>query len=347
MSEIDFYVSSDGLVFRPMRGGKGGGGGGTTTTQTVQKNDPWEGQQPYLKTGFAEAEKIYNSNSPTYFQGQTVAGLNPTQQVAQGMTTQRALTGSPVLQAGQNEATKTLSGDYLKAGNPYISSLTDSINAAVRPGIDARFSGSGRYGSAGHEGATTSAITNALAPQLFGAYENERSRMGQMTTQAPTLAGADYTDINALANVGGQQQQQSQADINAAIEKHNFEQNVDANKLANYMNLIGGNYGGTMTGTQTQNAPSGGKGGSVVNDISSLGNAGANAYMAYSLSDVRLKTDIKRVGTTDGGLPVYTYRYKWGGPVQMGVMAQDVEKVMPDAVGEIGGFKAVDYGRVV
>jgi hypothetical protein len=64
-------------------------------------------------------------------------------------------------------------------------------------------------------------------------------------------------------------------------------------------------------------------------------------------SDIRLKTDIQRVGKTKGGLPIYTYRYKAGGPVQMGVMAQDVARVNPEAVEEIGGgYLGVDYGKV-
>ncbi len=61
------------------------------------------------------------------------------------------------------------------------------------------------------------------------------------------------------------------------------------------------------------------------------------------LSDRRLKTDIRRVGTTDAGVPIYTYRYVWGGPVQMGVMAQDV----PDAAFMTdSGFLAVRYEEV-
>jgi hypothetical protein len=59
-----------------------------------------------------------------------------------------------------------------------------------------------------------------------------------------------------------------------------------------------------------------------------------------------VKTDIKRVGSTDDGLPVYTFRYKSGGPVQMGVMAQDVERVNPAAVQEFNGIKAVNYGAL-
>lgn len=60
-------------------------------------------------------------------------------------------------------------------------------------------------------------------------------------------------------------------------------------------------------------------------------------------SDKRLKTDIRRVGQTDGGTPLYAYRYIWGGPVQIGVMAQDV----PEAAElDPSGYLRVNYDRV-
>lgn len=71
--------------------------------------------------------------------------------------------------------------------------------------------------------------------------------------------------------------------------------------------------------------------------------AGSASKAAITKSDRRLKTDIKRVGTTDAGLPVYTYKYKGDNLTHMGVMAQDVEEIFPTAVQEIDGFKAVDY----
>lgn len=64
------------------------------------------------------------------------------------------------------------------------------------------------------------------------------------------------------------------------------------------------------------------------------------------LSDRRFKTDIKRVGKTDDGLPVYTFRYIAGGPVIMGVMADEVETVKPEAVHNVGGVSFVDYALV-
>jgi hypothetical protein len=64
-------------------------------------------------------------------------------------------------------------------------------------------------------------------------------------------------------------------------------------------------------------------------------------------SDERVKDEIRQVGTLHNGLPVYAYRYKWGGPTQLGVMAQDVEQVNPEAVIEVEGIKMVNYDLAV
>ena len=65
-----------------------------------------------------------------------------------------------------------------------------------------------------------------------------------------------------------------------------------------------------------------------------------------SISDRRLKDDIRLVGRTFDGLNIYTFRYKGDPVVRMGVMAQEVLEVHPEAVGELDGYLAVDYGRI-
>lgn len=64
-------------------------------------------------------------------------------------------------------------------------------------------------------------------------------------------------------------------------------------------------------------------------------------------SDRRLKTDIIRVGTLDNGLPVYGFRYADGGPYQIGLMADEVQAVHPEAVKRVDGWDLVDYERAV
>lgn len=78
------------------------------------------------------------------------------------------------------------------------------------------------------------------------------------------------------------------------------------------------------------------------------GSLGSAAIMAPYLaaSDRRLKTDIKKIGQLPSGLHVYSFRYKWSNEKTIGVMADEVEQVFPEAVHEVNGFKAVDYSKV-
>jgi len=64
-------------------------------------------------------------------------------------------------------------------------------------------------------------------------------------------------------------------------------------------------------------------------------------------SDRRLKQHVEQVGALPNGLPLYSFQYIWGGPTFVGVMAQDVQRVMPDAVTTgPDGFYRVDYGML-
>lgn len=81
--------------------------------------------------------------------------------------------------------------------------------------------------------------------------------------------------------------------------------------------------------------------------VSSMGTWGP-ALLA--MSDRRTKKDIARIGKMDNGLPIYTFRYKWENPedqFHVGVMADEVERVVPDAVmTRPDGIKMVDYSMI-
>ncbi|QTU99541.1 MULTISPECIES: tail fiber domain-containing protein [Rhizobium] len=64
-------------------------------------------------------------------------------------------------------------------------------------------------------------------------------------------------------------------------------------------------------------------------------------------SDRRLKTDIRRLGTSPAGIPIYAFRYIWGGPLFVGTMAQDLLLIRPDAVHQgATGYYTVDYAKL-
>jgi hypothetical protein len=74
-----------------------------------------------------------------------------------------------------------------------------------------------------------------------------------------------------------------------------------------------------------------------------LGGAGIGAAVK---SDRRLKKNIKRIGTHVLGIGLYTWDYLWGEPFA-GVMADEVEQVMPEAiVMHPSGFKMVNYSML-
>jgi Chaperone of endosialidase len=66
-----------------------------------------------------------------------------------------------------------------------------------------------------------------------------------------------------------------------------------------------------------------------------------------SISDIRLKRDIARVGELDSGIDLYRYRYLWSDTIYVGVMAQEVATVKPEAVLRgADGYLRVDYARL-
>ena len=121
-----------------------------------------------------------------------------------------------------------------------------------------------------------------------------------------------------------------------------------------YANLLGG-LAGLGSSTQMQQTSSG-MTGQVIPGSSIFQQLAGAAGTAASLSksDIRLKTEIKRVGELENGIPVY--RWKWtkeakkivGDQGTLGVLAQEILNIMPEAV-SIGsdGYYQVDYGRVV
>lgn len=316
----------------------GGGGGGGGTTQTIQKSDPWAGQQDYLKDVYAKAQ-LASRNPMSFFPGQTYAGLSPETEMALQFQTGRALAGSPLTAAAQGELTKTLSGDYLSAGNPHFSAMMQQVSNQITPQVNAQFAAANRGNSGAHANALTSALADAGSRLAYENYGDERQRMVQGMLFAPQLAQQDYFDAAKLAEVGGVREDLQQQAINEAMQRHQFKQMEPWQRLQMYGNLVQGNVGSEGTSSTTQPRRS-------LSIGDALGGAAGLAGILGMLgvfSDARVKEDIRRVGETDEGLGVYTYRYKGSPVTQMGVMAQEVEQVHPEAVGNIGGIKTVRY----
>lgn len=144
--------------------------------------------------------------------------------------------------------------------------------------------------------------------------------------------------FNIAATGGAGMQANAQTGIDNAKGMNEYANGQAAQNLQNFMSIIGGQqWGGQSTGTSTQTSTP-----SVWNTIGSALGIGSSLY---KLSDRRIKHDIKCIGQADNGLPIYTFRYLNDAKqeLHMGFMAQDVEKVRPEAVSKVGGVMAVNY----
>jgi hypothetical protein len=129
----------------------------------------------------------------------------------------------------------------------------------------------------------------------------------QANAQAPDLLGA------AQSQYGG------------ALNAYNAQQ-------ASGSNFMGGLFG---LGAAALGGPMGGALGSALGG--GMFPSGLSPY-----SDRRLKRDIEIVGKYENGLTKYRWNYIWGEEGE-GVMADEVESLMPEAVGMRNGFKTVNY----
>lgn len=195
--------------------------------------------------------------------------------------------------------------------------------------------------------------------QLANAFNQQNAQFG--ATNRLAYDQMNQQDRQFGANYDYQQAQADMQNLMALLgygqqmdQYNNSLLGVDQNRAMALFGLIPGltptqvDVTGPMSSyMQAQQAAYNRQGQAANGLFGALGQIGAAAVPFFMPSDRRVKTDVSRVGTLDNGLPVYAYRYIWGGPMQIGVMAQDVEKVKPEAVTEFDGIKAVNYAEAV
>ena len=78
-----------------------------------------------------------------------------------------------------------------------------------------------------------------------------------------------------------------------------------------------------------------------------LSGIGSVVGIAAAFSDSRLKKDIKKIGTSLEGHNIYKFKYLDEDNEYIGVMAEEVYKKKPEAVGYMGnGYLGVDYNQI-
>jgi hypothetical protein len=193
-------------------------------------------------------------------------------------------------------------------------------------------------------------IQGALAqfrPQMLQSeIDAQYARLGGLTTLGQqSAAGVGSAGLQTGARVAGLEGQIGQARAGADLAR--------GKALSSVFNLpaqfLGAQIGGGQTPGFGNLFGGGGGGGEAIyanSPYNTLQDPGGIAQTNIGYSDIRLKTNIHRISTRPDGLGVYEFEYIWGGGKHIGLMAQEVLGIYPDAVGSVGRYYTVDYSRV-
>lgn len=218
--------------------------------------------------------------------------------------------------------------DYLAQPFDVNTATEDKINELGSARLDPRF--------AREQDALRTQLVNSGIRPGTAAYTAAMGDFGQTKNDA----------YNQLALNGRQQ----------AFQEASYERNQPLNEIGALLS------GSQVQGPQFVNTPQTSVGGvdytGLVNNkyqselASSQAKMGGLFGLASAgiglLSDRRAKTNIRRVGKLDNGLPVYSYRYNGQEQTHIGLMADEVQKIHPEAV-NVGadGYSRVRYDLAV
>lgn len=337
--------------------------GGKTATTTQQVQIPPEVLARYQNVN-ERAQQVAETPFQRYT-GEFVAPLSPTQQLGIGQTVAASQMAQPYYQAATQLGLSGAQGIRPGALDPgaYMNPYTQAVVQATlsplqqqqRQQLSQQQSEAVRSGAFGGDraglqraalmGQQAMGTAQAIAPLYRQGYSQalqtaqqqqglalsaEQANRAARAAAAQQLAGfgtgaqqAALAGAQGVMGAGTMEQQTRQA-LNAALLQQFQQERGYPFQVAQFLANIA--YGAPYPTTTTTTQP--------------VGFLGA-------LSDRRAKKDIRRVGKTDDGMPIYKFKYKGdpSGLTHMGLMAQDVEKEKPGAVGLAGGYKTVDYDR--
>lgn len=362
----------------------GGTSSAQQQTQTSSKTKPWKPTIPALQDIIGQIQGQLGNTTPTQYETEALDQIRANAQQGNPFTGQITSLANDLLSGGpdrsgivndaysryQQQTSPYTDPGYLDPyNNPAFKSYLDTTANDIADRVNSMFAGAGRDLSGMNMQTLARGISEGTAPIFANQYnQNVATQRGAQDALfgaggqvAGLLAGMDQTSLgNRAQGVGAAAEALGAQNYgaNQILQAEAARRGLPLGNIGNVSSLLlpiaglGSQSSGTATSTGTQTmspvqqalgwtqvASNFGKGvGGVMGGVQQLGGI---------FSDRRLKEDITPVGKLDNGLTVYSYRYKAGGPVHIGLMADEVEKIAPGAVGDIGGYKTVRYDLAV
>jgi hypothetical protein len=282
---------------------------GKKKSKSKTKTQPWAPVQPAILDAVNTASGIVRGNQGNL--DTLASGVRGQLPALQAM----AFGPNASLTAANGYAQDVLGGKYLNEGNPYLSGMLDETRQNVGNQVNQTFSMAGRTGGGNHVQRLGQGLASAENALRYQDYSAERDRMAQQASLVPGLSAAQFAGI---------------APWLAATQTAGNLPYAGVGALSPIIGLANG------SGTTTSSQP-GGWGTALM---------GAAASAApFIFSDPRLKKNVKKIGEREDGLGVYEYEYRQNvmpKGKQVGVMADEVAALRPDALGPlVGGFLTI------
>jgi hypothetical protein len=278
--------------------------------------------------------------------------------------------------ASERNLQDTAQGKYLSGANPYMDELISRSQRDAANQVAAKFAASGRYGSGNFSTAIADTTGRIATEARMQDYEQERARQMQANQQVDAARMARLGLANQTT-IADRQLKASLAQMAPGLDQARqtmsympYLTKLGAGQIQDEapwktLGLYAGIEGPLAQAFGEQTAESTAHATRVTDEIrnetkqgseskkttqedsplkSLLGGASLLTGLFGKLSDVRAKENIQRVGELDDGQKVYAYNYKGDPTPEIGLIAQEVEKVKPEAVATgPDGFKRVDY----
>jgi len=269
-----------------------------------------------------EQQRLYNTNTAS---DNYLADLGSQQlsRIGQSVSTPYSYEGLPSLDstAAQDAIMSRLDPAFQRDEEALRTRL---INQGIGQGSQAYNTEMGNFGQRMNDARTQAILSGQqynLAARNQGINEYNTIRNAPLNEYNAMVSGSQVT--NPTFTSGGNQGI-NPTDIAGITQNYNNAKQASSNNTMSSLFGLGGQLGGSFLGSP----------------------AGSAAMAGLFASDINLKENIKPVGI-ENGYPIYEFNYIADPDRRyIGVMAQDVEKIMPEAVVESDGYKKVNYDMI-
>ena len=286
-----------------------------------------DGTKKFTQTGTRQVTDPYTGQTydvPTFGVTQT---LSPQQQAIKGQNDRASLNLSTLGADLSGSLGKQLTGNFSLGNEATEARLFDLGRKRLDPLMAQR------------DEDLRTRLANQGIKAGSAAYDREMGLMGQQQNDAYNqllLTGRGQASQELLTEDNARINQISALMSGGQVSSPNFMTGANVGPIATTDNasIIANNDQARMNAWGQNQAAMG----SMIGGLGGL----------FALSDERAKDDKEKIGETDDGMGIYSFRYKGSPETQVGLMAQDVKRKKPAAVRKRpDGLFEVDYARAL